>query len=302
MASQGEVDELFDVRNAFYLGNFQQCINEAQKLKLSNPDAKLRRDVIMYRAYLAQKKYGVVLDEISSGSPDELQAVQMFAYYLSDYSKRDSIIRDLDNKMSSSVDLSNSTFPLMAASIYYHEQNYDSALRVLQQSDQIDCMALMVQIYLRIDRVDLAKKELKQMQDNDDDNTLTQLALALFNLAVGGDKLQDAYYIFQEMADKYGPTPMLLNGMASCYMAQGKFDDAEGCLLESIDKDSNNPETLVNMIVLSQHLGKAPEVSNRYISQLKDSHRSHPFVQEYLIKESEFDRITRNYSPAVASS
>ena len=35
---------------------------------------------------------------------------------------REKIVAELDGKMSSSVDVSNNTFPLMAASIYTHEQ------------------------------------------------------------------------------------------------------------------------------------------------------------------------------------
>ena len=38
------------------------------------------------------------------------------------YPFRDAVTRDLDSKMSGSVDLSNDTFLLMAASIYYHGQ------------------------------------------------------------------------------------------------------------------------------------------------------------------------------------
>lgn len=301
MADKEGVDQLFEIKTNFYIGNYQQCINEAQRIKPSNPDVRTEKDVLLYRAYIAQKKYGVVLDEIRSSQSDELQAVRTLAEYMANENQRDKIVRDLDSKMSSSVSISNNIFMLMAASIYFQDQNCDAALRILHSSESIECMALTVQILLKLDRVDLAKKELKRMQDTDEDSILTQLATAWFNLAVGGEKFQDAYYIYQEMADKFSSTPLLLNGQAASYMGQGRFDDAESCLQEALDKDSNNPETLINLIVLSQHLGKAPEVSNRYVSQLKDSHRSHPFVKDYMQKENDFDRVCKNYSASVSA-
>ncbi|KAF6306017.1 COPI coat complex subunit epsilon [Rhinolophus ferrumequinum] len=242
----GDVDELFDVKNAFYIGSYQQCINEAQRVKTSSPERDVERDVFLYRAYLAQRKYGVVLDEIKPSSAPELQAVRMFAEYLASDSQRDTLIAELDREMSRSVDVTNTTFLLMAASIYFHDQNPDAALRALHQGDSLECMAMTVQILLKLDRLDLARKELKKMQDQDEDATLTQLATAWVNLAV----------------------------------------------------DSGHPETLINLIVLSQHLGKPPEVTNRYLSQLKDAHRSHPFIKEYQAKENEFDRLVLQYAPS----
>lgn len=297
---QGEVDELFDVKNAFYIGNYQQCINEAQKLKPSTSSLQVERDAFLYRAYIAQRKYRVVLDEISAASPAELQPLRLLAEYFAVPSKRESLVSSLDQQVSGNVDVSNHTFIIVAASVYYLERKYDSALRLLNEADHLECSALSLQIYLKMDRVDLAWKELKSMQEMDDDATLTQLATAWVSIMMNGERLQDGYYIFQEMNDKHSSTSLLLNGQATCFLGQGKYEEAESSLQESLDKDSNNPDTLINMIVLSQHTGKPPEVANRYLSQLKDSHLDHPFIKEYLQKESEFDQLVSQYAPAAS--
>lgn len=45
-----------------------------------------------------------------------------------------------------------------------------------------------------------------------------------------------------------------------CLVGQGRHEEAEATLQEVMDKDSNQPDTLVNMIVLTRHLGKPIEV------------------------------------------
>ncbi|NXF14179.1 COPE protein, partial [Smithornis capensis] len=153
----GDADELFDLRNNFYIGAFQAAINEAQRAKPSSPGKEVERDVFLFRAYIAQRKYGVVLDEIKGSGSPELQAVRMFAEYLSNEGQRDAIVAELDKKMAKSVDVANSTFLLMAASIYFHEQNPDAALRTLHQGESLECLAMMIQILLKLDRLDLAR-------------------------------------------------------------------------------------------------------------------------------------------------
>ena len=42
----------------------------------------------MYRAYVAQRKYAVVIDEVRAASAAELQAVKLLAQYLHSPGKR----------------------------------------------------------------------------------------------------------------------------------------------------------------------------------------------------------------------
>lgn len=302
MSNKDSADELFDLKTAYYLGNYQQAINEAQKLKINDPKLQIEKDVYMYRAFIAQKKYRVVLDDISQNAPEELKYVKLIAEYLSNESNRDSIVQNLDSKLGS-LNVSSPMVLLLIATIYYLHENYESALKVLHNADSstlLECGALSIQVYLKLDRHDLAKKELKKLTEIDEDAIITQLANAWVNIAIG-DKLQDSYFTFQELSDKNSATSNLLNNQAVCQINQGKFDEAQSLLQEALDKDSNNPDAMVNMIVLNQSLGKPLEVSNRLISQLKDSHKNHPFVKDLLHKENEFNRISQIYHPSVSS-
>nr|CAG4649537.1 EOG090X0A8E [Scapholeberis mucronata]SVE93768.1 EOG090X0A8E [Scapholeberis mucronata] len=297
---QGETDELFDVRTQFYIGNYQSAINEAQKLKLSNPLYKLERDVFVFRGFIALKKYGVVLNEINGSSPSEVLPLRQLAEYFSQPTKREAIVLKLDQQVSGSFDVNNYVFLLVAATIYYHENSFETVLKVLHQSDHLECRALALQTQLKMDRLDLARKELKKMQDIDDDAVLTQLASAWVNLAIGGEKLQEAYYTFQELADKNAPTALLLNGQATCCINQGKYEEAESTLQEALEKDTNNTDTLMNLVVLSQLSSKLPEVSSRYFGQLVDSAPDHPLVKEFQTKDKDFDRLALQYGPTLS--
>ncbi|XP_076037772.1 coatomer subunit epsilon [Oratosquilla oratoria] len=295
MAQQGDVDELYEVRNSYYIGNYQHCINEAQKLQPSTAELRIERDIFIYRALIGQRKYGVVQMEITPSAAPPLQALRLLSRYLQSPANRQSVVSELETQLGGSVDLNNTALLVVAATIYCHEDNYEGALRVLNQSDALECRALMVQCYLKMERLDAARKEIKTLQGKDDDATLTQLAQAWAHIAAGGEKLQDAYYILQELIDKNTSTSLLLNGQASCFLGQGKYEEAESALQEALEKDPNNADTLINLMVLAHHTSKPPEVANRYLAQLRDDHKAHKFVEAIVKKEEEFSHLVKQY-------
>lgn len=80
----------------------------------------------------------------------------------------------------------------------------------------------------------------------------------LLILYQGGSKIQEAHLIFQDLSEKYPATCLILNGKALCLMHMGNFEDAEGLLLESLNKVSSNDvfrsKVLMMLTCPSEHL------------------------------------------------
>lgn len=283
--------ELFDVKNNFYLGNFQGAINEANSIpKLKEAD-KLERDIYVYRSYVAQGKYNIVLEEIKESSNPALQPVRILATYLSKEESRDMCLSKIKEWMGDGVIAGNPHLQIIAATIFSHEQNFEEAMRSVYQNNTLEGIAILIQIYLKINRVDQAEKELKRLQQTDDDATLSQLASAWVSIAVGGDRVQEAITTLQELIDKYGPTCYLLNALGACHLQSKRFSEAEKLLLQALEKNSNDIDTLINLISCYQQASKPTEVIQRTLTQLRSIAPKHPWVKSFQKMEEDFDKF-----------
>ena len=90
-------------------------------VQLSDPVMSVERDVYLYRSYLAQRKYRLVMDEIKPSFPDLLRPLKQLAEFLAaPPARRDEILLDLDTKMAGNVDVTNHVLLIVAATIYLH--------------------------------------------------------------------------------------------------------------------------------------------------------------------------------------
>lgn len=290
-----EPDELYTLRNLFWIGNFQGAINEANGLGRIPPHLVKEKEEFVYRSYLALGQYHIITGEVkdSPNTPINLLSVKLLATYMANPAQnREGVMLQLQEWFNDATASSNPTLQLVGAMLFMQEDNLKDAMKCIHKTCNLEQHALLVQIYLRMHRVDLAEKQVRSMKQIDEDSTLTALATAWVHLAVGGAKAQEAAYLYDELIDKHTGTCMLLNGLAVAKMSGGHFEEAETILQEALTKSQADPDSLANLICCSQHLNRSPEVIARYVAQLKSKSPGHPFLQSLSVFEGAFDRVS----------
>ena len=115
----------------------------------------------------------------------------------------------------------------------------------------------------------------------------------------GGERYQQAFYVFEEMAQAPSTSATKsLVGQAVAELHLGRLPEAETALEQAIQKDSNDLEAIANSIVLNIMLGKD---TSEHTSSLERLAPKHPFLVDLQEKSSIFDQAAGKYSAKVAS-
>ena len=139
----------------------------------------------------------------------------------------------------------------------------------------VDAVALIVQIHLQQNRTDLALKEVTAARKWAQDNLLVNLAESWVGLRLvntshlriqvgantrqGGEKYQQAFYVFEELAKAPSTsTVWSLVSQAVCELHLGRTEEAQGALEEAVKKEPENAAAIADLVVLTAIAGKDP--------------------------------------------
>ncbi len=133
----------------------------------------------------------------------------------------------------------NATVQLLGGIVLQAAERTEEALLLLSKHQgSLEATALIVQIHLQQNRTDLALKEVLAARKWAQDSLLVNIAESWVALRVGGERYQQAFYVFEEMAQGVSTSAAKsLVGQAVAELHLGRLPEAEAALQQAIEKD-----------------------------------------------------------------
>lgn len=183
---------------------------------------------------------------------------------------------------------------LYAAQLFTAHGLTKDALAQVHLGVTMEHMSLKLQLFLKLDRIDLAEDQLVLLRQADEDAVLTALGSVHVALATGRSASDAAIHTLSQLSEQYGPSVLLMNLMAAAYMVSGKMEQAETVLTDCRRDFSNQlcADTMINLIVCTQHQGK--EVMP-LVMELKEAFPTHPYCQGLDRVVGAFERESIKY-------
>ncbi|CCT68485.1 related to coatomer epsilon subunit [Fusarium fujikuroi] len=286
--------ELINIHNHFHQGQYQEVIDF--DTSSFSPDNALPARILVLRARLALGQAEDVLDDVKGDSQPELQALGALAEF--NLGKADSAVETIEKLASSAAD--NTTVQVIGGTVLQAAGKSEEALALLtQHQGSLDAVSLIVQIHLQQNRTDLALKEVSAARRWAQDSLLVNLAESWVGLRVGGEKYQQAFYVFEELAQAPSTSSVRsLVSQAVCELHLGRTEEAQAALEQALEKDANNADAIANLLVLNVISGNQ---SDEFAQKLRGIKPNHQFLADLEEKSALFDKAATKYSPKVSA-
>ncbi|EOO04150.1 putative coatomer subunit epsilon protein [Phaeoacremonium minimum UCRPA7] len=286
--------ELINIHNHFHQGQYQEVVDfDTSSLSSEN---ELPARILKLRAQIALGQAKDVVADVKGEKEPELVAIGALATYT--LGKEDDAVKTIEKLAESNGD--NAVVQIIGGTVLQAAGKSEEALALLSQHQgNLDAVALIVQIHLQQNRNDLALKEVTAARRWAQDSLLVNLAESWVGLRQGGEKYQQAFYVFEELAQ--APSTSSLTSLVSQAVAElhlGRTEEAQAALDQALKKEPGYAEAIANLLVLTVITGKDPK---EFTSTLQKAAPQHPFLVDLEEKSALFDKAATKYSAKVSA-
>nr|XP_019004296.1 uncharacterized protein I203_03455 [Kwoniella mangroviensis CBS 8507]OCF67757.1 hypothetical protein I203_03455 [Kwoniella mangroviensis CBS 8507] len=297
-----ELDPLYHVKQLFYQASYKAAIEEAllQPHKPSDDPSSLHRALYIARSHLSsnppdiQSAKSILSPFLSSSEPSiAARTIDAFASHLAGEDKVDEI-RDFVLEVEGSEDeVEESTVRVISSTVFILLGEVEEAVATLNEGrgkEDLECLALLVQLLLSLDRRDLAQSTYNTAKKIGNDSTLVQAIEAWIGLKTGARPLHQSYYFYEELYQlPSGRTPPVLASHAAAHLLLGHVDEAKADILEASQKENGDKQG--DVLAVGTSLG-----IDGYAEKLATNAPQHPFAVDLAEKSKLFDEAASKFA------
>ncbi|KIW00198.1 uncharacterized protein PV09_08238 [Verruconis gallopava] len=286
--------ELVNIHNAYHQGQYQHVVDF--DTSSFSPENEAPAQLLKLRALVALGRYDDVLATAAAAkgaankSPD-LAAAALLAGYLKGDESAVEKAKALAEKEADALGVQ-----ILIGTLLARAGLVEEALALLaKHQGSLDAVALIVQIHLQQNRLDLAKKEAANARKWAQDSLLVNIAESWVGMREGGEKYQAAYYVFEELAQSSATQSVQsLVSQAVAELHLGRLEEAEAALKQAQQLDPHDSEVLANLLVLNTIQGKPYDEAKKSLEEAK---KDHQLLVDFKAREEEFAKAMEKYSP-----
>ncbi|KAG7096396.1 hypothetical protein E1B28_003839 [Marasmius oreades] len=298
--------ELYHVKQQFILGAHKSLV----ALALPDPNAADYNSILLYqaRSHIALHDSKSALKLVPSNTHNvAFRAVASLARYVAaqgESTKEASLeeLRDLSVEIEGddveATPREKASVRVIAGTAFAMAGEVEEALETLgTDTEDLEAVAVIVQIYLSINRPDLAKREYERSKRWAEDDLLLQLIESNIGLVTGKDGYSNTLSFYTEQLGNPSLTsPHILTARGVTRILRNEIPEAKSDLEESMEQQQQNDAESLAAYIVACGLGpsKKGEADEHWL-RLQTEHPTHPLVLDMAQKSALFDEAVSKF-------